>query len=115
MASSATGAQAAAAAKGRPKPAHPAPARIVIQYPAPAVDDGRHPAKRCVGDTVRVEADIFRDGHDLLRAVISHRGPGARKDREAEMHRTDAHLGGVRWAGTLEVDRIGGWEYKVQA
>src|SRR5450755_3387665 len=32
------------------------PHRIVIQYPAPAVDGGRFPAKRCVGDTVTVAA-----------------------------------------------------------
>ncbi len=49
------------------------PPRIVIQYPTPAVDGGRYAAKRCVGDTVEVEADIFRDGHDLLRAVVRYR------------------------------------------
>ena len=49
------------------------PARIVIQYPTPAVDGGRYAAKRCVGDTVTVEADIFRDGHDLLRAVVRYK------------------------------------------
>ena len=52
-------------------------ARIVIQYPAPAVDDGRYPAKRCVGRHRAVEADIFRDGHELLRAVVRYTGPGA--------------------------------------
>ena len=48
-----------------------APARIVIQLPAPAVDGGRYPAKRVVGDTVGVSADVFRDGHDVLKAVVS--------------------------------------------
>src|SRR5205807_240969 len=52
------------------------PTRIVIQYPTPSVDDGRYAAKRCVGDTVRVEADVFRDGHELLCAVVRYRGPG---------------------------------------
>ena len=31
------------------------------------------------------------------------------------MHRIDAHLGGVRWAGEFEIDRIGRWLYNVQA
>ncbi len=53
------------------------PARIVIQYPEPAVDGGRYPAKRCVGDTVEVAADIIRDGHDVLRACIRYKGPGS--------------------------------------
>ena len=51
------------------------PKRIEIQYPAPVVDGGRFPAKRCVGDGVDVFADVFRDGHDLLRAVVRYRCP----------------------------------------
>src|SRR3954463_5300047 len=73
------------------------PSRIQIQYPAPAVDGGRYAAKRCVGDTVTVSADIFRDGHDKLRAVIRYRSAGSRSWKEAEMLPTDAHLDGVRW------------------
>jgi starch synthase (maltosyl-transferring) len=93
----------------------PPPERIVIQYPTPSVDDGRYPAKRVVGDTVIVEADIFRDGHDILRAVIRYKPPQARNWREAEMVHTDAHLGGVRWAGSFDVDEKGRWEYTVEA
>jgi starch synthase (maltosyl-transferring) len=89
--------------------------RIEIQYPAPAVDGGRYPAKRCVGDRVRVVADVFRDGHDLLRAVVRYHGPGEADWAEAELQRIDAHLGGVRWAGSFEVDRQGTWEYTIEA
>jgi hypothetical protein len=89
--------------------------RIQIQYPSPSVDGGRYPAKRCVGDSVRVEADVFRDGHDLLRAVVRYRGPGKRKWSESELHRIDAHLDGVRWGGSFDVDRQGAWEYTVVA
>jgi starch synthase (maltosyl-transferring) len=95
------------------------PERIQIQYPSPAVDGGHFPAKRCVGDCVRVEADIFRDGHDLLRAVVRSRGPAQNGEdpewSEGELHRIDAHLDGVRWAGSFDIDRIGTWEYTVQA
>jgi starch synthase (maltosyl-transferring) len=100
---------------GRPGATKPPPERIVIQFPTPSVDDGRYPAKRVAGDTVAVEADIFRDGHDILRAVIRYKPPRARNWREAEMHRIDAHLGGVRWAGGFEVDQTGRWEYTVEA
>jgi starch synthase (maltosyl-transferring) len=103
-------------ARRREQPDMPAaPTRIQIQYPWPAVDDGRYPAKRCVGDTVSVSADVFRDGHDLLRTAVSYRGPTDPEWRETEMHRTDAHLGGVRWGGSFEVDRIGRWEYTIEA
>jgi len=88
---------------------------VYVQYPSPSVDDGRFPAKRCVGDTVAVSADVLRDGHDLLRAVVRYRGPGDSDWHESEMHRTDAHLGGVRWATSFDVDRQGRWEYSVEA
>jgi starch synthase (maltosyl-transferring) len=92
------------------------PTRIEIQYPSPAVDFGRYPAKRCVGDHVRVEADIFRDGHDLLRAVVLYRGPSEDDEwSHSELQPIDAHLDGVRWAGTFDVDRSGTWEFTVQA
>ncbi len=91
------------------------PQRIRIEYPTPAVDGGRYAAKRCVGDRVTVEADIFRDGHDKLRAVVRYRGPGDRRFKEAEMRPMDAHIDGVRWAGEFEVDRQGHWEYTVDA
>jgi starch synthase (maltosyl-transferring) len=91
------------------------PERIQIQYPAPAVDGGRYPAKRCVGDAVTVSADIFRDGHDILRSVVRYRGPGDRRWREAPMRQVDAQRDGVRWEGELEVDRQGRWQYTIEA
>jgi starch synthase (maltosyl-transferring) len=91
------------------------PDRIVIQYPQPAVDDGRYAAKRVVGDTVGVSADIFRDGHELLRAVARYRAPGSRRWSETELARIDARLDGVRWAGTFVVENPGRWVYTVEA
>src|SRR5581483_12011595 len=114
MASSGTRAQPARARR-LPKLGGQNPSRIVIQYPQPAVDDGRYPAKRCVGDTVLVGADVFRDGHDLLRAVVRWRGPGERRWHETEMHRVDAHLEGVRWEGDFQVLETGRYEYAVEA
>jgi starch synthase (maltosyl-transferring) len=86
----------------------------VIQYPAPAVDGGAYPVKRCAGDTVEVSADVFRDGHELLRAVIRHTDP-AGNIGETELERIDAHLGGVRWAGAFTVSRPGSWRYTIEA
>ncbi len=91
------------------------PARIVVQYPTPAVDGGRYPVKRVDGDRIHVEADVFRDGHDLLRAVIRYRGPGDQHWREAPLHRIDEHIGGNRWAGEFKVSQVGRWEYTIEA
>jgi starch synthase (maltosyl-transferring) len=95
-------------------PAAQPPPRIVIQNPAPAVDGGRYPAKRCVGDRVEVSADVFRDGHDLIRAVVRCTGPGGRTE-ESELHRIDQRLGGVRWAGEFTVEQEGRWQYTIEA
>ena len=91
------------------------PKRIVIQNPAPSVDGGAFPAKRCVDDVVSVAADIFGDGHDKLRAVVRSRGPGQRRWRESELKPIDAHLGGVRWSGDFVVDAQGRWLYTIEA
>jgi starch synthase (maltosyl-transferring) len=96
-------------------PTRQAPRRIVIQYPAPSVDGGRYPVKRCVGDRVHVEADIFRDGHELIRAVARYRGPGESQWQEVELHRIDAELGGVRWASDFPVENSGRWLYTIEA
>jgi starch synthase (maltosyl-transferring) len=87
----------------------------VIQLPEPAVDGGLYPAKRVVGETVAVAADVFRDGHDVLRTVVRYMAPGDGGWTEAEMRPVDRHLGGVRWAGEFAVDRIGRWHYNIQS
>ncbi len=91
------------------------PSRIQIQYPAPTVDAGRYAAKRCVGDSVTVSADIFRDGHDKLRAVVRYRRAGTRNWSEAELVPIDAHLDGVRWEGEFAVGDQGRWDYVIEA
>jgi starch synthase (maltosyl-transferring) len=79
------------------------------------VDAGRWPVKRCVGDTVPVEADVFRDGHEVLRAVVKFRGPGERRWREAPLTHVDRQYQGVHWTGSFDVDRPGPWQWTVCA
>ncbi len=44
--------------------------RIVIENVTPRVDCGRYAAKASVGEKVEVTADIWKDGHELLRAAV---------------------------------------------
>ena len=55
--------------------------RAVIENVTPRVDDGRFPVKRVVGDELVVEADVFADGHDEVRARLAWRRTG-----DAEWH-----------------------------
>jgi starch synthase (maltosyl-transferring) len=91
------------------------PSRIRIQLVRPTIEEGRWPVKRTVGDIVAVSADIFRDGHEVLRAVVRYRGNGERRWSEAPLHAVDAHHNGVRWAGEFPVEAVGPTQWTIQA
>jgi len=86
-------------------------ARIQVQKVWPLLDCGRYPAKRSLGDQVDVWADAFSDGHDVLRAVVRYRPPGARRWLEAPME----PIGNDRWHGVFTVDALGRWQYTITA
>jgi len=87
------------------------PPRIQIQNVRPQVDCGRYPAKRTQGDRVDVRADIFKDGHDVLRAVVRYRPVGARRWLESSLEA----LGNDHWAGAFDVTELGRWQFTVEA
>jgi len=91
------------------------PSRVVIESAQPVIDCGRHRAKRCVGDRVEVSADIFADGHDVLRALVRYRRSGERRWRTAPLTPLDAAVGGDRWTGVFEVDALGRWQWQLEA
>ncbi|MDP8969556.1 MAG: alpha-1,4-glucan--maltose-1-phosphate maltosyltransferase [Actinomycetota bacterium] len=85
--------------------------RVQIQRITPSVDCGRYAAKAIVGDDVIVGADVFREGHEQVAAVIRFRGPGDSGWREAPLR----HDVNDRWYGDFHVDEIGPWRYGVVA
>ena len=87
------------------------PPRIQIQQVEPQVDCGRYPIKRSAGDRVEVTANIFKDGHDLVRAVVKSRPAGTRKWLEEPLE----PRGNDRWAGAFEVPETGRWQFVVEA
>ena len=93
----------------RTRSARRRPPRIHIQYPQPVVDAGRYPAKRTVGDLVEVSCDVFRDGHEKLRAVVRVPPRRARAEwaRGRAARRSTRTINGVRWGGSFVVDAHG--------
>jgi starch synthase (maltosyl-transferring) len=91
---------------------NPQPPRLVVERVSPQIDCGRYPIKRVVGDTVEVQADIYKDGHDLIEARVLYRRAGERRWREVAM-RYDFNAD--RWSGRFQVDAIGRWQYAVEA
>jgi starch synthase (maltosyl-transferring) len=85
--------------------------RAVIESVTPQVDEGRFPIKRTVDGMVDVEADVFTDGHDRLRAVILYR-----HEEDDTWHETPMQpLANDRWHGSFRVDRIGRYYYTLDA
>jgi len=85
--------------------------RAVIENVRPQVDAGRFPIKRTVGEEVVVEADVFADGHDMLRCLVCHKPAGAADWIEVEMQ----PLGNDRWQGRFAVTAPGRHQYAVIA
>ena len=85
--------------------------RAVIENVEPQVDGGRYPAKRCLGDAVIVEADVFTDGHDSLSVVLLYKRAADESWLEAPMAATVND----RWRGEFIVSELGRWEFTVEA
>ncbi|MFL6538610.1 MAG: alpha-1,4-glucan--maltose-1-phosphate maltosyltransferase [Chthoniobacterales bacterium] len=83
----------------------------VIENLQPLVDGGRYPIKRVVGEDIVVEADIFKDGHDVVAAVLKWRIVGEPHWHETHM----AHVDNDRWRGVCTVYENATYEYTVEA
>ena len=86
------------------------PNRVVIENVLPAIDAGRFPVRRTVGEEVRVTADIHTDGHDMIRALLLYRHEEEAEWREVPMR----PLVNDRWAGSFRVDRVGRYRFTVE-
>jgi starch synthase (maltosyl-transferring) len=91
--------------------AAPTAARIVIDNITPSVDGGRFAAKRIAGETIRVEADIFADGHDVLGAELLWRAADEREWRRVPMEA----LPNDRWTAAFVPARIGKHFFTIEA
>ncbi len=105
-------AEATASSTGRvksiPKPAE-GRARVVIEGVTPQVDGGRFPAKGVAGQNVVVEADVFGDGHDHVRARVLYRRTGESAWKFEEMEALDND----RWRAQFPVGEAGFYEFTV--
>jgi starch synthase (maltosyl-transferring) len=86
-------------------------ARTVITNVRPQVDGGRRPAKTTVGDELRVEADVFIDGHDLIRSEIRFRHEDEVKWSNAPMVNT----GNDHWYATLPIEQLGRYRFVIRS
>src|SRR5207245_6801660 len=85
--------------------------RVAIESVMPAIDGGRFPAKRALGDKVAVEADVFADGHDAIAAVVRYRHEPASSWIEMPM----VPLPNDRWRAEFTVTELGRYRFAIEA
>jgi starch synthase (maltosyl-transferring) len=98
--------------RSRPARANAGLPQIAIEHVTPEVDGGRFAAKRVQGEMVEVGANVFRDGHDILRARVRYRRPGSREWETAPLAYDQDD---DRWHGGFTADAIGRWTFTVDA
>src|SRR5919112_1946230 len=87
------------------------PSSIIIERVQPEIDAGRYPVKRVAGDILQVSADIFKDGHDKIAAVVTYRRTCDEDWLEAEMRLVEND----RWAGEVLLPDNTRYVYTIEA
>ncbi|MGD9637695.1 MAG: alpha-1,4-glucan--maltose-1-phosphate maltosyltransferase [Alphaproteobacteria bacterium] len=86
---------------------------ITIQNVAPVIDNGRYAVKREVGDNMEVWADIFKDGHEMLKASILYRKITEDTWQEEPMFLVNPGL--ARWRGEIVFSENTRYVYTIEA
>jgi len=92
-------------------PNDPTGPRFRIEDIYPCVDGGRYPIKHIAGESVEIWADIFREGHDVLRADLVWRA-----EKANDWHREPmAQFGNDRWRGRFTPPQPGWYLFAIEA
>ena len=84
---------------------------VVIENVEPSLDGGRYPIKRVIGQVLKVSADIFKDGHDQLSAVLKWR-----KVNDPDWYQTPMRQSeNDRWEGLCHFIENALHEYTIEA
>lgn len=86
---------------------------LIIQHIYPEIDCGRYPVKREVGDLFEVWADIFKEGHDKIAAVLKYKRQGEEIWHEQPMQLIEPGLD--RWRGVVRLEENARYLYTIEA
>jgi starch synthase (maltosyl-transferring) len=85
--------------------------KVMIEAVEPLINCGEFPIKRIVGDDIHITADIYKEGHDILAALVKYRKAGETEWQESPMQ----FMENDRWQGQFSVSQIGWHEYTLEA
>jgi starch synthase (maltosyl-transferring) len=89
-------------------------ARIPITDVQPVVECGRFPVKAVVDELIRVEATVFREGHDELGAGVVLTDPQGR-ERQLTRMRAKGMQFPDRYVADVAPDSEGAWTFRVES
>ena len=81
--------------------------RVIIENISPQLHCGAFFVKRIIGDTVRVYADIFGDGHDIIQAELRF----GHADHKGYTAKRMVHEGNDVYTAEFQVDEPGLYQY----
>nr|MDQ3327340.1 alpha-1,4-glucan--maltose-1-phosphate maltosyltransferase [Chloroflexota bacterium] len=85
--------------------------RISIPEVRPHLSCGRYAIKRVLGDTLRITADVIKEGHDTLAAEARYRPTGAAWQSMPMTYSFNED----EWSGEIPLEAVGDAEYTVAA
>ncbi len=85
--------------------------RAVIENVNPSLDGGLFAVKRIEGEVVRITADVFGDGHDVVNAWLYVKHNSERKYRA---HTMQAQVNDL-WTGSFVAEKVGQYQYYIEA
>lgn len=84
--------------------------RIVIENVLPQIDGGFYFIKRIVGQTIKVTADVFSDGHDVVESCVKFKHESDKKWQEVRMIPREND----EWFADFKVEKQGLYTYFVE-
>ncbi len=84
---------------------------VIIEDLSPCLEGGKFPIKRVPGQWVTLEATIYKEGHEVLRAMLQWRDAGSSLWNEVAMEPME----NFRWRGSFQVTSVGFTEYTIEA
>ena len=84
--------------------------RIIIENISPQLNGGAFAIKRVVGQKVKITADVFSDGHDIIECCVKFKHEKDKKWQEIRMAATEND----EWKAEFIVDKQGEYSYFIE-
>ncbi len=84
--------------------------RIVIENVLPQIDGGVYFIKRIVGQSIKVTADVFSDGHDVVECCVKYKHENEKKWQEVRMIPKEND----EWFADFKLEKQGFYTYFVE-